>query len=115
MNFVECHVYLIDDTLAFKREKYILPGAMAALKYYCDICVLPACQLVVCDLEGAIRTSENMALSDGLLLQVNNGEQWTNRWKHPNDDSVRHTDRCISLMLLYTGLSITHLVSVFNL
>uniref|UniRef100_A0A665T9T9 Glycerol-3-phosphate acyltransferase 1, mitochondrial n=1 Tax=Echeneis naucrates TaxID=173247 RepID=A0A665T9T9_ECHNA len=29
-----------------------------------------------------------MELSDGLLLQVNNGEQWGNRWKHPNDDSV---------------------------
>lgn len=28
-----------------------------------------------------------MELSDGLFLQVNNGEQW-NRWKHPNDDSV---------------------------
>lgn len=30
-----------------------------------------------------------MELADGLLLQVNNGEQWYNRWKRPNDDSVR--------------------------
>ncbi|KAK1881994.1 Glycerol-3-phosphate acyltransferase 1 mitochondrial [Dissostichus eleginoides] len=41
-----------------------------------------------------------MALSDGLLLQVNNGEQWTNRWKHPNDDSDRSTSpsvlRCVA-------------------
>uniref|UniRef100_A0A669B7Y0 Glycerol-3-phosphate acyltransferase 1, mitochondrial n=1 Tax=Oreochromis niloticus TaxID=8128 RepID=A0A669B7Y0_ORENI len=28
-----------------------------------------------------------MELSDGLLLQVNNGEQWCNRWKHPNEES----------------------------
>uniref|UniRef100_A0A8C6Q361 Glycerol-3-phosphate acyltransferase 1, mitochondrial n=1 Tax=Nothobranchius furzeri TaxID=105023 RepID=A0A8C6Q361_NOTFU len=33
----------------------------------------------------------NMELSDGLLLQVNNGEQWCNRWKHPNEDSDRST------------------------
>ncbi|KAM9816703.1 glycerol-3-phosphate acyltransferase 1, mitochondrial [Neosynchiropus ocellatus] len=37
---------------------------------------------------------------DGLLLQVNNGEQWCNRWKHPNDDSERSTSpsvlRCLS-------------------
>uniref|UniRef100_A0A1A8FXP0 Glycerol-3-phosphate acyltransferase 1, mitochondrial n=1 Tax=Nothobranchius korthausae TaxID=1143690 RepID=A0A1A8FXP0_9TELE len=32
-----------------------------------------------------------MELSDGLLLQVNNGEQWCNRWKHPNEDSDRST------------------------
>lgn len=41
-----------------------------------------------------------MALSDGLLLQVNNGEQWCNRWKHPNDDSDRSTSpsvlRCVA-------------------
>ena len=30
-----------------------------------------------------------MELSDGLLLQVNNGEQGGNRWKHSNEDSVR--------------------------
>lgn len=57
------------------------------------LCVLPACQLVVCDLEGEERTGENMELSDGLLLQVNNGEQWCNRWKHPNDDSVSQQTR----------------------
>uniref|UniRef100_A0A7N5ZR17 Glycerol-3-phosphate acyltransferase 1, mitochondrial n=1 Tax=Anabas testudineus TaxID=64144 RepID=A0A7N5ZR17_ANATE len=32
-----------------------------------------------------------MELSDGLLLQVNNGEQWCNHWKHPTDDSDRST------------------------
>uniref|UniRef100_A0A3P8P498 Glycerol-3-phosphate acyltransferase 1, mitochondrial n=1 Tax=Astatotilapia calliptera TaxID=8154 RepID=A0A3P8P498_ASTCA len=32
-----------------------------------------------------------MELSDGLLLQVSNGEQWCNRWKHPNEDSDRST------------------------
>ncbi|CAI5658799.1 glycerol-3-phosphate acyltransferase 1, mitochondrial [Oreochromis aureus] len=32
-----------------------------------------------------------MELSDGLLLQVNNGEQWCNRWKHPNEESDRST------------------------
>ncbi|XP_060950476.1 glycerol-3-phosphate acyltransferase 1, mitochondrial [Limanda limanda] len=41
-----------------------------------------------------------MELSDGLLLQVNNGEQWCNRWKHPNDDSDRSTSpsvlRCVT-------------------
>lgn len=33
-------------------------------------------------------TAENMEASDGLLLQVNNGEQWCNRWKHPGEDLV---------------------------
>uniref|UniRef100_A0A8C9ZBK1 Glycerol-3-phosphate acyltransferase 1, mitochondrial n=1 Tax=Sander lucioperca TaxID=283035 RepID=A0A8C9ZBK1_SANLU len=46
------------------------------------------------------RTAENMELSDGFLLQVNNGEQWCNRWKHPNDDSDRSTSpsvlRCVA-------------------
>ncbi|XP_068161129.1 glycerol-3-phosphate acyltransferase 1, mitochondrial isoform X2 [Antennarius striatus] len=41
-----------------------------------------------------------MEASDGLLLQVNNGEQWCNRWKHPNDDSDRSTSpsvlRCVT-------------------
>ncbi|XP_026170820.1 glycerol-3-phosphate acyltransferase 1, mitochondrial [Mastacembelus armatus] len=41
-----------------------------------------------------------MELSDGLLLQVNNGDQWCNRWKHPNDDSDRSTSpsvlRCVA-------------------
>ncbi|XP_070783314.1 glycerol-3-phosphate acyltransferase 1, mitochondrial isoform X1 [Enoplosus armatus] len=41
-----------------------------------------------------------MEVSDGLLLQVNNGEQWCNRWKHPNDDSDRSTSpsvlRCVT-------------------
>lgn len=41
-----------------------------------------------------------MELSDGLLLQVNNGEQWCNRWKHPNEDSDRSTSpsvlRCVT-------------------
>ncbi|XP_015238581.1 PREDICTED: glycerol-3-phosphate acyltransferase 1, mitochondrial [Cyprinodon variegatus] len=32
-----------------------------------------------------------MELSDGLLLQVGNGEQWCNRWKHPNEDVDRST------------------------
>uniref|UniRef100_A0A3B5B6A2 Glycerol-3-phosphate acyltransferase 1, mitochondrial n=1 Tax=Stegastes partitus TaxID=144197 RepID=A0A3B5B6A2_9TELE len=63
-------------------------------------CVLSACQLVVCDLEGEERTAETMELSDGLLLQVNNGEQWCNRWKHPNEDSDRSTSpsvlRCVA-------------------
>ena len=36
------------------------------------------------------RTTDNMDVSDGLLLQVNNGEQWCNRWKYPNDDLVSH-------------------------
>ncbi|XP_051926744.1 glycerol-3-phosphate acyltransferase 1, mitochondrial [Hippocampus zosterae] len=41
-----------------------------------------------------------MELADGLLLQVNNGEQWCNRWKRPNDDSDRSTSpsvlRCVA-------------------
>ncbi|XP_061822647.1 glycerol-3-phosphate acyltransferase 1, mitochondrial isoform X1 [Nerophis lumbriciformis] len=41
-----------------------------------------------------------MEPSDGLLLQVNNGEQWCNRWKRPNDDSDRSTSpsvlRCVA-------------------
>nr|XP_020460959.1 glycerol-3-phosphate acyltransferase 1, mitochondrial [Monopterus albus] len=41
-----------------------------------------------------------MELSDSLLLQVNNGEQWCNRWKHPSDDSDRSTSpsvlRCVA-------------------
>nr|XP_057917502.1 glycerol-3-phosphate acyltransferase 1, mitochondrial isoform X2 [Doryrhamphus excisus] len=41
-----------------------------------------------------------MESSDGLLLQVNNGEQWCNRWKRPNDDSDRSTSpsvlRCVA-------------------
>ncbi|TNN03509.1 glycerol-3-phosphate acyltransferase 1, mitochondrial [Takifugu flavidus] len=41
-----------------------------------------------------------MDMSDGLLLQVNNGEQWCNRWKHPNDDLDRSTSpsvlRCVA-------------------
>ncbi|KAM9336689.1 glycerol-3-phosphate acyltransferase 1, mitochondrial [Symphorus nematophorus] len=41
-----------------------------------------------------------MEVSDGLLLQVNNGEQWCNRWKHPNEDSDRSTSpsvlRCVT-------------------
>ncbi|XP_077407316.1 glycerol-3-phosphate acyltransferase 1, mitochondrial isoform X1 [Vanacampus margaritifer] len=42
-----------------------------------------------------------MELSDGLLLQVNNGEQWCNQWKRPNDDSVRlQTDRSTSPSVL---------------
>ncbi|XP_070783315.1 glycerol-3-phosphate acyltransferase 1, mitochondrial isoform X2 [Enoplosus armatus] len=41
-----------------------------------------------------------MEVSDGLLLQVNNGEQWCNRWKHPNDDSVSFQDRSTSPSVL---------------
>ncbi|KAG7267874.1 hypothetical protein CRUP_003454, partial [Coryphaenoides rupestris] len=41
-----------------------------------------------------------MELSDGLLLQVNNGEQGGNRWKHSNEDSDRSCSpsvlRCVS-------------------
>ncbi|KAK7919477.1 hypothetical protein WMY93_010761 [Mugilogobius chulae] len=41
-----------------------------------------------------------MEPSDGLLLQVNSGEQWCNRWKHPNEDSDRSTSpsvlRCVT-------------------
>nr|XP_020507765.1 glycerol-3-phosphate acyltransferase 1, mitochondrial [Labrus bergylta] len=41
-----------------------------------------------------------MEVSDGLLLQVNNGEQWCNRWKHPNEDLDRSTSpsvlRCVA-------------------
>lgn len=41
-----------------------------------------------------------MDLSDGLLLQVNSGEQWCNRWKHPNEDADRSTSpsvlRCVT-------------------
>ncbi|KAJ0016053.1 hypothetical protein NQD34_014343 [Periophthalmus magnuspinnatus] len=41
-----------------------------------------------------------MELSDGLLLQVNSGEQWCNHWKHPNEDSDRSTSpsvlRCVT-------------------
>uniref|UniRef100_A0A8C6TLL7 Glycerol-3-phosphate acyltransferase 1, mitochondrial n=1 Tax=Neogobius melanostomus TaxID=47308 RepID=A0A8C6TLL7_9GOBI len=41
-----------------------------------------------------------MDLSDGLLLQVNSGEQWCNHWKHPNEDSDRSTSpsvlRCVT-------------------
>lgn len=33
-------------------------------------------------------TARTMEASDGLLLQVNNGEQWCNRWKHPGEDLV---------------------------
>ncbi|XP_005815239.1 glycerol-3-phosphate acyltransferase 1, mitochondrial [Xiphophorus maculatus] len=32
-----------------------------------------------------------MELSDSLLLPVSNGEQWCNRWKHPNEDPDRST------------------------
>ncbi|CAL1600170.1 unnamed protein product [Knipowitschia caucasica] len=41
-----------------------------------------------------------MELSDGLLLQVNSGEQWCNRWKHPNEDSVSPGDRSTSPSVL---------------
>ncbi|XP_076008376.1 glycerol-3-phosphate acyltransferase 1, mitochondrial [Genypterus blacodes] len=41
-----------------------------------------------------------MELSDGLLLQVNNGEQWCNRAKQPSDDSDRSSSpsvlRCVA-------------------
>lgn len=41
-----------------------------------------------------------MEASDGLLLQVNNGEQWCNRWKHPGEDLDRSTSpsvlRCVA-------------------
>ncbi|XP_071394117.1 glycerol-3-phosphate acyltransferase 1, mitochondrial [Centroberyx affinis] len=41
-----------------------------------------------------------MELSDGLLLQVNNGEQGASRWKQPNDDSDRSSSpsvlRCVA-------------------
>lgn len=53
---------------------------------------------------GRAKTAENMELSDGLLLQVNNGEQWCNRWKHPNDDSVSHRPRStLHLLSAITG------------
>lgn len=42
----------------------------------------------MCVCETRTDRQEKMEASDGLLLQVNNGEQWCNRWKHPNDDSV---------------------------
>ncbi|XP_054898734.1 glycerol-3-phosphate acyltransferase 1, mitochondrial [Poeciliopsis prolifica] len=32
-----------------------------------------------------------MEVSDGLLLPVSNGEQWSNRWKNPNEDPDRST------------------------
>lgn len=54
---------------------------------------LTAFQLVLYDLGREERTSENMDMSDGLLLQVNNGEQWCNRWKYPNDDLVSRVAR----------------------
>lgn len=57
--------------------------------------VLTACQLVVCWPRGR---GEDMELSDGLLLQVNNGEQGANRWKQPSDDSV-------STRLYQTGIT----------
>lgn len=47
-----------------------------------------AFQLVLHDLGREERTTENMDMADGLLLQVNNGEQWCNRWKYPSDDLV---------------------------
>lgn len=51
----------------------------------------PACQLVVfAQAESRERTAQDMELSDGLLLQVNNGDQWCNRWKNPNEDSVSY-------------------------
>ncbi|KAM4623473.1 glycerol-3-phosphate acyltransferase 1, mitochondrial isoform 1-T2 [Polymixia lowei] len=41
-----------------------------------------------------------MELSDGLLLQVNNGDQGANRWKQPSDDSDRSCSpsvlRCVT-------------------
>lgn len=43
---------------------------------------------MLCDSEEEKETAENMEASDGLLLQVNNGEQWCNRWKHPGEDLV---------------------------
>ncbi|XP_024913330.1 glycerol-3-phosphate acyltransferase 1, mitochondrial isoform X2 [Cynoglossus semilaevis] len=56
-----------------------------------------ACQLVVfAQAESRERTAQDMELSDGLLLQVNNGDQWCNRWKNPNEDS----DRSISPSVL---------------
>ncbi len=75
-----------------------------------------ACQLVVCDLEGEERTAENMEVSDGLLLQVNNGEQWCNRWKRPNDDSVSHK-HFICIVSLYSRSRITrlHIIGVYIL
>lgn len=69
--------------------------------------VLTACQLVLCDLEGEERRAENMDVSDGLLLQVNNGEQWCNRWKHPSDDSVSNRSTVCLHMPSYCRISIT--------
>lgn len=80
----------------------------------CDMkwypCVLTACQLVLCDLEGEERTAENMDVSDGLLLQVNNGEQWCNRWKHPSDDSVSNRSTVCLHMPSYCRIFITPFV-----
>lgn len=54
------------------------------------LCITSLPAAAVCDLELEERAAVKMELPDGLLLQVNNGEQWCNRWKHPNEDSVSH-------------------------
>lgn len=54
------------------------------------------------DLGREERTTENMDMSDGLLLQVNNGEQWCNHWKYPNDDLVSHIARLSHLCDAFT-------------
>ena len=59
----------------------------------------------LCDLVGEERAAENMELSDGLLLQVNNGEQWYNRWKHPNEDLVSHQHKLIAVMRVDGSIS----------
>ena len=59
----------------------------------------------VSDLEGEGRAAKNMELSDGLLLQVNNGEQWCNRWKHPIEESVSHWHKLVFVLLVYCRIS----------
>lgn len=70
---------------------------------------------MVCDLEGEERTEENMEVSDGLLLQVNNGEQWCNRWKHPNDDSVSNRSTVYLIDRRYRSYQIISVKSCFSI
>lgn len=69
---------------------------------FCTVSVLTAFWLEVRHLERA-----EMELSDGLLLQVNNGEQGGNRWKHSNEDSVRALKYLcfVKYLLIYQDLS----------
>uniref|UniRef100_A0A3Q3WT59 Glycerol-3-phosphate acyltransferase 1, mitochondrial n=1 Tax=Mola mola TaxID=94237 RepID=A0A3Q3WT59_MOLML len=50
-----------------------------------------------------------MDASDGLLLQVNNGEQWCNHWKYPSDDSVSNRSKSSLHNTIFFTISFTSL------